>query len=103
MGGTLSARDYKSPNQLLVGTLAYAAVYSPDKAPCLETTRMICRRLTCTETERLQGFPDGWTAEGIDAKGNRKPQADGPRYKQMGNAVTVNVAEWIAHRLIQTL
>jgi site-specific DNA-cytosine methylase len=26
-------------------------------------------------------------------------QADGPRYKQMGNAVTVNVAEWLGRRL----
>jgi site-specific DNA-cytosine methylase len=27
------------------------------------------------------------------------PKPDGPRYAQMGNAVTVNVAEWIGHRL----
>lgn len=42
----------------------------------------IVRRLTPTECERLQGFPDGWTSG----------QADSHRYKQMGNAVTVNVA-----------
>ena len=48
------------------------------------------RRLTPTECERLQGFPDGWTAG----------QADSHRYKQMGNAVTVPVAEWIGHRLV---
>ena len=48
------------------------------------------RRLTPTECERLQGFPDGWTAG----------QTDGHRYKQMGNAVTVPVAEWIGHRLV---
>jgi len=47
------------------------------------------RRLTPTECERLQGFPDGWT-EG---------QADSPRYRQLGNAVTVNVAEWIGRRI----
>ena len=50
----------------------------------------IPRRLTPTECERLQGFPDGWTA--IDG------MADGPRYRMMGNAVTVNVAEWIGRR-----
>lgn len=44
------------------------------------------RRLTPTECERLQGFPDGWT-EGM---------SDTQRYKQMGNAVTVNVIEAIA-------
>jgi site-specific DNA-cytosine methylase len=49
----------------------------------------IVRRLTPTECERLQGFPDGWTAD----------QADSNRYKQMGNAVTVNVIEWIGQRL----
>ena len=47
------------------------------------------RRLTPTECERLQGFPDGWT-EGA---------AETHRYKQMGNAVTVNVIEWIGSRL----
>jgi DNA (cytosine-5)-methyltransferase 1 len=43
------------------------------------------RRLTPIECERLQGFPDDWTA-GL---------ADSHRYKQMGNAVTVNVAHFI--------
>jgi site-specific DNA-cytosine methylase len=50
---------------------------------------MRVRRLTPTECERLQGFPDGWTDE----------QSDTQRYKQMGNAVTVNVIEWIGSRL----
>jgi len=49
------------------------------------------RRLTPTECERLQGFPDGWT----------DGQADSHRYKQMGNAVTVNVAEWIGKRIVR--
>jgi len=53
------------------------------------------RRLTPTECERLQGFPDGWTGGQADG------QADSHRYKQMGNAVTVNVAEWIAKRINQ--
>jgi len=47
------------------------------------------RRLTPTECERLQGFPDEWT-EG---------QADSHRYKQMGNAVAVPVVEWILARM----
>ena len=59
----------------------------------------MARKLTPMECERLQSFPDNWTAEGIDPSGKVKPQADGPRYKQMGNAVTVNVAEWIARRV----
>lgn len=49
------------------------------------------RRLTPTECERLQGFPDGWTAG----------QADGPRYRQLGNAVCVPVIEWIGKRIME--
>jgi len=48
------------------------------------------RRLTPTECERLQGLPDGWTIPGSDSK----------RYAGLGDAVTANVAEWIARRLI---
>jgi site-specific DNA-cytosine methylase len=43
------------------------------------------RRLTPVECERLQGFPDDWTAG----------QSDSTRYKQMGNAVAVPVVEWL--------
>jgi len=49
----------------------------------------IIRKLTPVECERLQGFPDDWT----------DGQADGHRYKQMGNAVTVNVIQWIGAKL----
>jgi len=48
------------------------------------------RRLTPTECERLQGFPDDWT-EG---------HADSHRYRMMGNAVCVPCAEWIGRRLL---
>ena len=54
------------------------------------------RRLTPTECERLQGFPDSWTK--FDAEGNEV--TDGHRYKQMGNAVAVPVVEWIVKRLL---
>ena len=53
------------------------------------------RRLTPVEFERCQGFPDGWTATSWG-----KPQSDSARYKQLGNAVAVPVADWIAHRLV---
>jgi DNA (cytosine-5)-methyltransferase 1 len=45
------------------------------------------RRLTPLESERLQGFPDGWT----DIPGN----SDTQRYRQLGNAVAVPVVEWL--------
>ena len=66
------------------------------------------RRLTPMECERLQGFPDGWTSKRmeLELEGNEwKPtgkveeQKDGPRYRQMGNAVSVPVAEYIGRRM----
>ena len=51
------------------------------------------RRLTPTECERLQGFPDGWTA--IDG------MSDSARYRMLGNAVCVPVAQWIAGRIME--
>lgn len=51
------------------------------------------RRLTPTECERLQGFPDGWT----------DGQSDAQRYKQLGNAVAVPVAEWIGRRILTAI
>jgi DNA (cytosine-5)-methyltransferase 1 len=59
---------------------------------------MSVRRLTPTECERLQGFPDGWTA--ISWK--RKPASecpDGPRYRALGNSMAVNVMRWIGRRI----
>ena len=61
------------------------------------------RRLTPLECERLQGFPDGWTC--LCGEGHRGSSfctcSDSPRYRQLGNAVTVNVAEWIAQRVLE--
>ena len=49
------------------------------------------RRLTPVERERLQGFPDEWTQLG--------GTPDSRRYAALGDAVTVNVSEWIGRRL----
>lgn len=54
------------------------------------------RRLTPRECERLQGFPDDYIAI-PDGKGG--VQADGPRYKQLGNSWAVPVARWIGARI----
>jgi DNA (cytosine-5)-methyltransferase 1 len=58
------------------------------------------RRLTPRECERLQGFPDDHTLV-PDARG--KPQADGPRYKQLGNSMAVNVMRFIGQRIDEQL
>jgi len=61
------------------------------------------RSLTPIECERLQGFPDNWTKEGIDNDGNEVNISDTQRYKCLGNAVTVNVIEAIGKQLIKEL
>jgi DNA (cytosine-5)-methyltransferase 1 len=64
-----------------------------DWSPALGATSigMAVRRLTPVECERLQGFPDGWT----------KGLSDSARYRTLGNAVCVPVAEWIARRIVE--
>lgn len=49
------------------------------------------RRLTPVECERLQGFPDGWTAKGIKDDGKEITMSDSRRYMALGNAVTMDV------------
>lgn len=56
------------------------------------------RRLTPRECERLQGFPDDYTL--IEYR--KKPAADGPRYKALGNSMAVPVMRWILSRIEQT-
>lgn len=56
------------------------------------------RRLTPRECERLQGFPDDYTA--IPWRGKPAEQCpDGPRYKALGNSMAVPVMGWIGHRI----
>ena len=53
---------------------------------------MAVRRLTPTEAERLQGFPDGYT----DIYENTP---DTPRYKALGNSMAVPVMKWIGEKI----
>lgn len=74
-----------------------------DVAPTLDTGMQLhtltedvrIRRLTPVECERLQGFPDNWTAEGIDGA-----ISDTQRYKMCGNAVTTNVVQAVFERIL---
>lgn len=117
--GTLQARDYKGVgNQYVaedkliieqpivfygnrvadiriqdekVNTLQARMGTGGNNMPMIAETQV--RRLTPLECERLQGFPDDWTAG----------QSDSARYKQMGNAVAVPVVEWIIQGIVDTL
>ena len=60
------------------------------------------RRLTEIECERLQGFPDNWTQYG-NYNGRIRRISKTKRYKLIGNAVTVDIVEFIARKLILNL
>lgn len=117
VAGALLARDYKGPGRAdsLGRVIAqpieadlYNGTLTGDKAVTLTTAtgqggantgpsviekiiRWIVRRLTPTECERLQGYPDGWTDLGdwVDSKGKAHKAADTPRYKALGNSIAL--------------
>jgi DNA (cytosine-5)-methyltransferase 1 len=71
---------------------------SPTLAKCQTPaidTGMAVRRLTPTECERLQGFPDGWT----DIRHGGKATPDGPRYKALGNSMAIPPMRWLGQRI----
>lgn len=78
---TLMARDYKGVGR----------DDSLGKIIAQKIIRWIVRRLTPTECERLQGYPDGWTdlGEWVDSKGKTHKDADTPRYKALGNSIAL--------------
>jgi DNA (cytosine-5)-methyltransferase 1 len=66
--------------------------------PAVALANMAVRRLTPTECERLQGFPDGYT----NIPWRKKDESpDGPRYKALGNSMAVPVMKWIGSRIQQ--
>ena len=77
------------------GTIA--ASYWRGQTPLIEESGGRLRMLSCTEVERLQGFPDGWTEYGAD--GERVARTN--RYACLGNAVMVPVAKFLGERLME--
>ena len=77
--------------------------------------RWIVRRLTPTECERLQGFPDGWTDIGdwydgktgqgywTDSNKKRHKTADSPRYKALGNSIALPQWWWLTCKMARYL
>lgn len=76
-----------------VATALRASTGGGDKPHVLTT--LAVRRLTPTECERLQGFPDGHTLVPYRSK----TAADGPRYKALGNSMAVPCMRWIGQRI----
>jgi len=79
----------------------------PEVAACLNQgahpNNMIVRRLTPRECERLQGFPDDFTAWGIGENGKRVEMSDSARYRMLGNAVTRKVSQWLGKRIVAVM
>ncbi len=67
------------------------------RATVLVGNKMIVRRLTPIECERLMGWPDNHTLYRADGKTN----SDTARYKMCGNGVASPVAQWIAEQINQ--
>ena len=103
----LKARDWKDATDLV----AFGSTMSePDaheeivstlrsNAPPALASSTVVRRLTPTECERLQGFPDGYTNVAYRGKSEAP---DSQRYKAIGNSMAVPVMRWIGNR-IQTV
>ena len=85
------ARETLGQNRSWSGALRESGTSSFGSGDVFVANEARIRRLTPTECERLQGFPDGWT-EGI---------SDTQRYKCLGNAVTVDVIEAIGRQLLE--
>lgn len=91
VAGTLMSSNWgREKNFIADDCLSPSAVLPGRKSPI---SPELIRRLTPLEWERLQGVPDGFTAG----------QADGHRYRQLGNAVTVPVIRAIARNLLEAL
>jgi DNA (cytosine-5)-methyltransferase 1 len=80
-----NAKNYSNLQEVLAGSVL----------PVSEDDEFAVRRLTPLECERLMGFPDNWTKFNTDGK----QVSDSARYRLCGNAVVVNVAEWIGARI----
>ena len=100
----IRSRDYKDPNIVCYDARGNGdGMTSPTitgdhnsritdyTSVVVEKIRWIVRRLTPTECERLQGYPDGWTdlGEWVDSKGKTHKPADTPRYKALGNSIAL--------------
>jgi DNA (cytosine-5)-methyltransferase 1 len=91
---TRFARNGRGAPEEICPTLQGASAgASSDMRPCVSASTGV-RRLMPVECCRLQGFPDDW----LDLD---PPLADGPKYRMLGNAVAVPVAEWIGRRIVE--
>jgi len=107
VASTMSARDYKAATDLvaqptmihgtqdpIISDIAFPQGRNSGQENVL-VQPVAVRRLTPRECERLQGFPDDYTAI--------PKAADGPRYKALGNSMAVPVMAWIGERIAREI
>ena len=90
-----SSKTYAAQNGTLIGKDGQDAFTIRSSNPNGVNDGYRIRRLTPIECERLQGFPDDHTSYG-NYDGEVKPMSNTQRYKQCGNAVTVDVVAAVA-------
>jgi len=104
--GTYPVGCFKGGAGSAAGGIGYSETLSPtitaadsgsNRTPVIHQ-QMQVRRLTVTECERLQGFPDGYTAIPWRKKA-AEDCPDGPRYKALGNSWAVPVVKWLGSRI----
>lgn len=73
------------------------SLHSSESGTMLPAVRqaMQVRRLTPTECAYLQGFP----ADYLDITFRKKPAADGPKYRALGNSMAVPCMWWLGYRI----
>ena len=106
MAPAQAARQYKDPPIVRIADDNANAAVDFDMCGCLKVggsapavaDGYVVRRLTPTECERLQGFPDGHTKIPYRGKSAEKCP-DTPRYKALGNSFAVPVVAWIGRRI----
>jgi DNA (cytosine-5)-methyltransferase 1 len=100
VAGTMIARKdsggfSNSIDHAAAGYMALQPTFYENHPADSRVTEMGVRRLTPTECERLQGFPDGYT--------NVPSASDSKRYQALGNSMAVPVMQWIGERIIAAI
>ncbi len=101
---TESARQHKDATDLVYQETVGALTCGDRKGPNCQYVNqdklvvdgpLLIRRLTPLECERLQGFPDGWTAI--------ENAADSARYKALGNSVAIPCVDFVIGQIVQVV
>lgn len=95
-----SGKDYKARQVEVAQPLMAGGPVGGNQGGDYIQHQFAVRRLTPTECERLQGFPDGYT----DIPWRGQPNSpDGPRYKALGNSWAVPKFKWLGERIARLM